>query len=73
MSGRLIGLFLLLCFGFRFLIEFFKEEQSLLIFGSSLFTMGQWLSIPFIALGAFFIFFSLKENHSILTNKGERV
>jgi phosphatidylglycerol:prolipoprotein diacylglycerol transferase len=49
--GRLTGLFLLLVFGFRFLIEFFKVEQSVHITPSSLLTMGQWLSLPLIILG----------------------
>lgn len=72
MKGRLIGIFLVLCFGFRFFIEFFKEEQSrLLTEATSLLAMGQWLSLPFIALGVFLIIFSLKENHPILTKKGE--
>lgn len=53
-SGKLIGLFLILVFGFRFLIEFLKMEQSnLLPYGASL-TMGQWLSIPAILAGIWF-------------------
>ncbi len=55
-SGQLIGLFLILVFGFRFIIEFFKTEQSnLLSLGSSL-TMGQWLSLPAILAGFLFLF-----------------
>jgi len=51
-EGRSSALFLILLFGFRFLIEFVKEEQSiyLLPFRASL-TMGQLLSLPFILLG----------------------
>lgn len=49
-SGKLTGLFLLLVFSFRFLIEFIKVEQSAHISGGAL-TMGQWLSIPFILIG----------------------
>lgn len=56
-SGKLIGLFLILVFGFRFVIEFFKTEQSSLSFGSFL-TMGQWLSIPAVLAG--FLFFYKK-------------
>lgn len=52
-QGRLIGLFLILVFGFRFLIEFLKEEQSHLLLSSSL-TMGQMLSIPAILVGLVF-------------------
>ncbi len=54
--GRLIGLFLILVFGARFLIEFWKLEQShLLPFGTHL-TMGQILSIPAILAGIFLFF-----------------
>ncbi len=55
--GRTAGLFLILVFGFRFLIEFLKLEQSALLSSSSSLDMGQWLSLPLVALG-FFLFFS---------------
>ncbi len=53
-QGKLIGLFLILIFGFRFGIEFFKTEQSHLLSASS-FTMGQLLSIPAV-LGGLFLY-----------------
>lgn len=56
-QGKLIGLFLILVFGFRFLIEFLKIEQSHLLEPSSFLTMGQILSIPMVLLGLFFYFF----------------
>ncbi len=52
-QGKLVGLFLILVFGFRFFIEFFKIEQSRLLSMSAL-TMGQILSIPLIIAGLFF-------------------
>lgn len=53
--GFLFGLFLILIFGFRFFIEFLKENQS--AFESALpINMGQILSIPFVILGLYFIF-----------------
>jgi phosphatidylglycerol---prolipoprotein diacylglyceryl transferase len=55
-GGRLTGLFLLLVFGFRFFIEFLKVEQSVYLSSSSLLTMGQWLSVPFILLGCWLFF-----------------
>jgi phosphatidylglycerol---prolipoprotein diacylglyceryl transferase len=67
-QGRLIGLFLILCFGSRFLIEFFKMEQSSLWNGVALLSVGQWLSLPFIALGYLF----LKRSTCIL-NAGEKL
>lgn len=52
--GFLFGLFLILIFGFRFFIEFLKENQS--PFESDLpINMGQILSIPFVLLGLYFI------------------
>lgn len=51
-KGWLIGLFLCLVFAFRFAVEFLKEEQSRLLSLSGHLTMGQWLSLPFILLGA---------------------
>lgn len=51
--GRFFGLFLILVFGMRFLIEFAKEEQAAFMEGTSL-NMGQLLSIPFVLLGIYF-------------------
>lgn len=48
--GRMLGLFLTLVFGFRFLVEFLKLEQSRLLPSFDL-TMGQLLSIPIFFLG----------------------
>ena len=58
--GILFGIFLILLFGARFLIEFIKipqvgfEEQMTL-------NMGQWLSIPFILAGVTLVFWSQKQ------------
>lgn len=52
-EGKLIGLFLMLVFGFRFFVEIFKTEQSHLMIGSQL-TMGQLLSLPAILAGLVF-------------------
>lgn len=54
-TGTLIGLFLILVFSFRFCIEFVKMEQSHLLSHEQLFTMGQYLSIPLIILGIYFL------------------
>lgn len=54
-KGVLFGLFLVLIFAARFVIEFTKEPQE--TFEKSLpSNMGQILSIPFILIGAYFIF-----------------
>ena len=54
-NGLLFGFFLISIFGFRFFVEFFKENQSL--FEQNLFlNMGQLLSIPFVIMGIYFLF-----------------
>ncbi|MFI5333887.1 MAG: prolipoprotein diacylglyceryl transferase [Chlamydiales bacterium] len=55
-AGKTTGLFLILVFGFRFFIEFLKEEQSSLLLGTSWFTMGQFLSLPFLLIGCYLFF-----------------
>ncbi len=50
-KGKMIGLFFILIFGVRFVIEFFKVNESHLLMNQSL-LMGQYLSIPFILLGS---------------------
>jgi prolipoprotein diacylglyceryltransferase len=49
-----VGIFLTVCFGSRFLIEFIKEPQVAFEESMAL-NMGQLLSIPFILLGLGFI------------------
>jgi len=56
--GKLIGLFLILVFGFRFLVEYLKTEQSHIVSMSSVWTMGQYLSLPVIAAGFLFYFWN---------------
>lgn len=61
--GFLFGLFLVLVFGFRFFIENFKEvqvdfEQSMQL------NMGQWLSIPLVAIGLLFMALSKRNKSS---------
>ena len=55
--GTFVGLFLIVCFGSRFLIEFVKNpqvefEQDMLL------NMGQLLSIPFVLLGIGFLVYA---------------
>ena len=57
--GEFIGIFLLVCFGSRFLIEFIKEPQVDFEKVMTL-NMGQLLSIPFILLGVFFLVWAFK-------------
>ncbi len=54
-AGKTFGMFLILLFGLRFMIEFLKEHQ--VSFESNLpLDMGQLLSLPLIAIGFYFAF-----------------
>ena len=55
--GTYIGIFFIVCFGMRFLIEFVKEPQVDFEKTMTL-NMGQLLSIPFILLGIFFLVYA---------------
>ncbi|MEJ2052481.1 MAG: prolipoprotein diacylglyceryl transferase [Calditrichaceae bacterium] len=55
--GYLLGLFLILVFGFRFFVEFLKENQVAFESGMAL-NMGQILSIPAVIAGIFLIFWA---------------
>lgn len=68
-QGKLIGLFLMLVFGFRFFIESWKLEQSHWAMQSSFFTMGQWLSIPVFFLGVFFYVLGTSKQAPAIKNK----
>jgi len=52
-AGRICGIFFILVFGFRFLIEFVKVEQSAHIAMGAALRMGQYLSIPFLIIGIY--------------------
>lgn len=62
-SGYLFGLFLVLLFSVRFVIEFLKESQGGFESTLGLFTTGQWLSIPCVLVGFYFIYISKKTIH----------
>jgi phosphatidylglycerol---prolipoprotein diacylglyceryl transferase len=51
LEGWLLGLFFVLVFGFRFLVEFVKADQVEFEATMAL-NMGQWLSIPLVLAGA---------------------
>ena len=56
--GLLFGTFLVGTFASRFLIEFIKNDQVPFEADMAL-NMGQWLSLPFVALGVFLIVWAL--------------
>ncbi len=55
-SGYLFGLFLVLLWSIRFIVEYVKESQGGFENALGLFSTGQWLSIPFILVGFYFMF-----------------
>ena len=59
-TGFFFGLDILLIFTARFFIEYSKEIQVAFEAGLP-FNMGQLLSIPFIALGAYFTYRGVKK------------
>jgi prolipoprotein diacylglyceryl transferase len=52
-NGLLFGMFLVLVFSARFILEFFKAQQTYLEDSLTL-NMGQILSIPFVLIGIYF-------------------
>jgi prolipoprotein diacylglyceryl transferase len=53
-EGLIFGIFMICIFASRFFIEFLKNEQEDFEVGMML-NMGQWLSIPFVLMGIFFV------------------
>ena len=58
--GTFVGIFLIVCFGSRFLIEFIKNDQ-VGFEADMVLNMGQLLSIPFVLLGIGFLFYAHKK------------
>lgn len=55
-QGLLFGTFLVLLWTVRFIVEYVKESQGGFEESLGLLSTGQWLSIPFIIIGLYFIF-----------------
>ncbi|EKF55969.1 prolipoprotein diacylglyceryl transferase [Galbibacter marinus] len=55
-SGYIFGLFLVLLWTVRFIAEFYKKSQGGFESELGLLSTGQWLSIPFIIIGIYFMF-----------------
>jgi prolipoprotein diacylglyceryl transferase len=54
-EGFLFGLFLVLLWSVRFVVEYVKESQGGFESALGLFSTGQWLSIPFILIGFYYV------------------
>ncbi len=63
-EGIFLGVFFLVLFGVRFLVEFVKESQGGIEEFLPNLSTGQWLSIPFILLGIVLIVIKNKEKKS---------
>ncbi|WP_396143865.1 prolipoprotein diacylglyceryl transferase [Flavobacterium sp.] len=54
--GLIFGIFLILLWTVRFAVEYVKESQGGFESSLGLFTTGQWLSVPFILVGLYYLF-----------------
>ena len=54
-KGLLLGVFLILVFVARFLLEFLKTRQEAAYEANLILNVGQWLSIPFVLLGIWLV------------------
>lgn len=61
-TGFLFGLFLILLWTVRFFVEFVKEPQGDEYINWLNLNTGQWLSIPFIIIGLYFMFIYKPKN-----------
>lgn len=58
--GLLFGYFLIMLWSVRFVVEFVKDKQGGIEETFGLLSTGQWLSIPFILLGIYYVFVAEK-------------
>ncbi|WP_295338811.1 prolipoprotein diacylglyceryl transferase [Flavobacterium sp.] len=59
-QGLLFGYFLVMLWTVRFIVEYVKESQGGIEENFGLLSTGQWLSIPFILVGIYYIFMAEK-------------
>ncbi|WP_222984809.1 prolipoprotein diacylglyceryl transferase [Flagellimonas meishanensis] len=55
-TGYLFGFFMVLLFTVRFFVEYFKKSQGGFEESLGLLSTGQWLSLPMIGIGLYFMF-----------------
>lgn len=63
--GLIFGVFLVLLWTVRFVVEYVKESQGGIEENLHLFSTGQWLSIPFILVGIYLIFTAKKRTETL--------
>jgi len=59
-NGQIFGIFLTLVFSVRIIVEFFKVKQASYA-SEFLISTGQMLSVPFLLIGLWLIFYSMKK------------
>ena len=69
--GTFIGVFFIVLFGMRFLIEFIKEPQ-VGFENDMVLNMGQWLSIPFILIGIGMLIYAFIKKQPVLAVHPEK-
>ena len=69
--GTFIGVFFIVLFGMRFLIEFIKEPQ-VGFENDMVLNMGQWLSIPFILIGIGMLIYAFIKKQPVLVVHPEK-
>jgi len=69
-KGMLLGVFLIMTFTARFIIEVFKQKQA--AYGNELMmNTGQMLSIPFFCVGVFLVFYAIKNSNNASSKVGK--
>lgn len=63
--GLIFGVFLVLLWSVRFVVEFVKESQGGFEGSNPLLQTGQWLSVPFILLGLYLIVTAKKKTETL--------
>ena len=58
-EGLIFGVFMICVFGSRFFIEFLKNNQEEFE-ADMMLNMGQWLSIPFVLVGIYFVWRAMR-------------
>jgi prolipoprotein diacylglyceryl transferase len=69
-EGFITGIFIVLLFSFRFVVEFLKNDQSAFEASMQL-NMGQWLSIPAIITGIIILFITKADKKAVQVSNSQ--
>ncbi len=67
-EGFIFGIFMICIFTSRFFIEFLKNDQEAFEASMTL-NMGQWLSIPFVLMGIYFVWRAIQKSKNVIQKK----